>query len=206
MTQRKTAITKLRQMIEHLTLARRLPFASAAKVVVQDPENFEVLVTALGGWWKPKKLPSPTIIRGWRDPMKLALAKRYPDLTPEELVLAAPYLPQKLRPKTNHLIDKALTFLDKGFSYSDVAEMLEVTPTHLYKIVPKFPDKSWKKKALELYTQDPPVPVPEIARRLDKPYRNVRYLLTNPKSKNTNYPRNHVLEKSKITELNNYEK
>ena len=124
--------TRLIELIENTALDEYIPFTAARKQVTSRSSNFEMVWGCQQGWYRGK-IPSAAVVRKWRNKDKLALAHKWPDLTPEEHELAAPYLPVHKRPE--HLQRKNLradthslmrTMHKHGRSYSEIAAMLGV--------------------------------------------------------------------------------
>ena len=169
MTHLPTALTKARNQLirrsEIHAVLMNIPFSKAAKHVFAQPENFELVTTALGGWYKGK-LPNLIQIRRWRDPFKLELAGKWTNLTEEEQIEAGPYLPVKKRfkRKDNSKPNAARFYWSKGRTRTEIAEMLEVSLATVYRWLPP-PKKATREQAFELFELG--LSRPTIARQLD---------------------------------------
>jgi len=123
---------KLIQIIEREAIDSSRPFIKAAQDIVSRSEYFQLMLTAYGGYWRVKP-PTPRLLRAWRDPKKLALAKKYPDITYEEHLLASPYLPVNKRPRDYTKENQVKLFKSKGLSAEHVAEMVGVSRATVYR-------------------------------------------------------------------------
>ncbi len=146
---------------EGLAVSEGISIGYACQRIVNDPAYFERMLLAMGNWFKGKP-PSAEVIRRWYDPLKLNLAKRWPDvsITPEapgwppEIETMdqlhhwiAAYLPRADRPKSikvQERIDQAHELHTKGHSLSDVAAMLEIHLSTIY----RWRSASWDHKNL----------------------------------------------------------
>jgi hypothetical protein len=168
MTNEPTALTEARnqliRMSEIHATSHAMPFSKAAKHVFAQPENFELVTTALGGWYKCK-IPNLIQIPRWRDPIKRELASKWPNLTEDEHYSAGPYLPVKkrIRYKANARANAARFYMDQGRTRAEIAEMQEVSLATVYRWLPP-PEKASREQALELFEQG--LSRPTIAKQL----------------------------------------
>jgi transposase-like protein len=162
----KEARNQLIRMSENHAISHATPFSKAAKHVFAQPENFELVTTALAGWYKGR-IPNLIQIRRWRDPFKRELASKWPNLTDEDHYSAGPYLPVKkrLKDEVNVPANAARFFLKKGRTRSEIAEMLEVSLATVYRWLPP-QKKASREQALELFEQG--LSRPTIAKQLGR--------------------------------------
>lgn len=153
MSTKRDAVRLLIRLIENAALKHEITFPKAARMVVEDKANFELVVTACGAAWKAKP-PTPRQIRYWSDKQKRNLARKYPDLNPHQIAVAAPYLPVKYRPAKPVMAPLPVT-----------------TPTP-----GPIREKPWHSKALDLHAKG--MSLRQIAKELDLTLRQVHYFLS----------------------------
>jgi hypothetical protein len=137
-----TARDQLVAMIERKALAENLSFFRAAHALVRQPEVYDLLLRACGNWYKGK--PPPTrVLSGWRNKHKVAVAKRWPDLTAEQLEYALPYLTPARRRATapkpqasTSTRQQALELRAQGLPYKSISEITGVNLKTLYRWLP----------------------------------------------------------------------
>ncbi|WP_167767159.1 helix-turn-helix domain-containing protein [Jannaschia formosa] len=126
-------------LIEQHAVFERMPLSKAAKIMIADRDNFDLMLAACGKWWRGG-IPAAHVYRRWYDREKMALAKRHPHLTPEEHALAAPYLPVSKRPKDHIQLRRkkraAENLLANGLDRKQTAERLGVSLATVYRWIP----------------------------------------------------------------------
>lgn len=121
--------------IEHLALVEGITLTKATRIYVADRNNFNSLISAIGGRWRGRGFKSRTVL-GWRDKAKLMLVQKFPDIRQDQLELIQAYLPPKKRVSGSTRTEKIRTFAEKGFAVSEIAEMLECSEKTVRRHVP----------------------------------------------------------------------
>ncbi|WP_417725737.1 hypothetical protein [Salipiger sp.] len=121
-------------LIETEAVNSRLPYIKAARKVVNDPARRDLFLAAIGGHWKGKP-PSDATLRRWRNPAKLALAGRFPNITAHEYKEALPYIPVKHRHREqNPVMRQACDQVwNKGVPRKTVAEQMGISLSTIYR-------------------------------------------------------------------------
>lgn len=131
MTQKQSAIPKLRRIIERFALKQGLSFPSAAMAVVKLPEYWQLAEAAQGGTFNPNRLTRYRI-SAWANPKRHAAAMVYdpkaPDPNGKNYRFVAPYLPVRLR-QDPYREQKLLVarLRAKGVGYLDCALAAQVS-------------------------------------------------------------------------------
>lgn len=133
------------QLAEAYALEHNVSMGSAGKIIVADEAHRHLVLSACGNWYKGKP-PSPRVFRKWYNADKLKVAAEWPNITDETLTLipegmdpqhfAAPYLEKKYRPQFDPVqmqMDSARDFSAKGYSAPQVAEMIGVSTSTIYR-------------------------------------------------------------------------
>lgn len=86
-------------MIERHAVEKELTFYDAAQELVRKPQLFDLLLRACGNWFTGKP-PTSRAMRTWRNRHKVEIARKWPNLTPEQILYAMPYLSLEQRRKS----------------------------------------------------------------------------------------------------------
>lgn len=164
---------RLLDLCEETAIKKRVVFAKAVKLVMDDPENFDLMTKAAGMRWKGEKLKSQTV-RYWIDPVRKGYLKAYPNIEQYQKDQIVAFLPVSDRDRKESMKRQARELLQRGQTVTATAKALgvsraKVASWKLERVIP------WHADALSLHYYN--VSGHEIARRLGLTQRQVAYFL-----------------------------
>ncbi len=164
---------RLLALCEKTAVEKRVTFAKAVKLVMDDPKNFDLMTQAAGLRWKGEKIKSPTV-RYWIDPVRKGYLKAYPNIEQYQKDQIVAFLPVSDRDRKEAMKKQARELLQLGYTITATAKALgtsraKVASWSLERVIP------WHADALSLHYHN--VSGREIARRLALTQRQVAYFL-----------------------------
>lgn len=98
MTDRQFARSRLTDLIERYALNHDVTFIDAAREITNLKNNFFLVATGFGKWWKDGTL-TYAMLCGLRDHRKYGMTKHLDKLNEVQILEIQPYLPVKKRIK-----------------------------------------------------------------------------------------------------------
>lgn len=133
--------------IEKIAVKEHVVFIEAVRIFVATPDNEPWFKDVMGHRYQGEA-PKPQTFMKHRDQYKLRLAQQWPNLTVEQLKIAAPYLSPERRTALRDKDAKARELLEYGVPIAAVVVSLGISVSKLYQLKPA--KKDWKKEACEL--------------------------------------------------------